>query len=49
MGPDTEDRVGDQDRPISSGLQVLGETGHCRVRTKLPWRTYRGVFPSKCP
>ena len=35
MGPDTENRVGDQDngspdRPVSSGLQMPGEPGHCR-------------------
>ena len=37
--PDPENRVGDQDtgspsRPVSSGLQVLGEPGHCRARTR---------------
>ena len=37
-GPDPENRVGAQDngspgRPVSSGLQVPGEPGHCRVRT----------------
>jgi hypothetical protein len=42
MGPDPESRVGDQDngspgRPVSSGLQVLGEPGHCRARTRPPW------------
>jgi len=36
MGPDPENRVGDQDngspdRPFSSGLQVPGEPGHCRA------------------
>ena len=36
--PDPENRVGDQDigssyRPVSSGLQVPGEPGHCRART----------------
>ena len=41
-GPDPENRVGDQDngspgRPVSSGLQVSGEPGHCRVRTRPPW------------
>ena len=41
-GPDPENRVGDQDtgsagRPISSGLQVPGEPGHCRARTRPPW------------
>ena len=35
-GPDPENRVGDQyigspGRPISSGLQVPGEPGHCRA------------------
>ena len=38
-GPDPENRVGDQDtgspgRPVSSGLQVPGEPGHCRARTR---------------
>ena len=38
-GPDPENRVGDQDigspdRPVSSGLQVVGEPGHCRARTR---------------
>ena len=37
--PDPENRVGDQDtggpgRPVSSGLQVPGEPGHCRTRTR---------------
>jgi len=40
-GPDPEHRVGDQDigstgRPVSSGLQVPGEPGHCRARTRHP-------------
>ena len=53
-GPDPKNRVGDQDtgstgRPVSSGLQVHGEPGHCRARTRCPWWTSRGVFPSKCP
>ena len=53
-GPDLENRVGYQDigsprRPVSSGLQVPGEAGHFRARTKPPRRTSRGVFPSKCP
>jgi hypothetical protein len=35
-GPDPENRVGDKYigssvRPISSGLQVPGELGHCRM------------------
>ena len=34
--------MGDQDigspgRPDSSGLQVPGEPGHCRARTRFPW------------
>ena len=42
MGPDPESRVGDQDtgspgRPIYFGLQVPGEPGHCRARTRPPW------------
>ena len=39
MGTDPENRVGDQDtgspgRPVFSGLQVPGEPGHCRARTR---------------
>ena len=42
MGSDPENRVGDQDtgspgRPVSSGLQVSGEAGHFRARTRHPW------------
>ena len=42
MGPDPENSVGDQDvgspgRPVSSGLQVHGEPGHCRARTRPHW------------
>jgi len=42
MEPDPENRVGDQNtgspvRPVSSGLQVAGEPGHCRARTRQPW------------
>jgi len=49
MGPDPENRVGDQDtgspgRPASCGLQVRGELGHCRARTRplgeLPERVF---------
>jgi len=41
-GPDPENRVGDQEtgrtgRPVSSGLQVPGEPGHFRARTRPPW------------
>ena len=41
-GPDPENRVGDQHtgspgRPVSSGLQVPGEPGHCRASTRPPW------------
>ena len=54
MGPDPENRVGDQDtgspgRPVSSVLQVSGEPGHSRARTGHSWWTSRGVFPSKSP
>ena len=40
--PDPENRVGDQDtgsqgRPVSSGLQVPGEPGQCRARTRPSW------------
>ena len=42
MGPDPENRMGDQDngnpgRPVSSGLQVPGEPGHCRARARHSW------------
>ena len=41
-GPDLENRVGDEDirspgRPVCSGLQVPGETGHCPARTIPLW------------
>ena len=41
-GPDPENTVGDQNsgrpgRPVSSGLQVPGEPGYCRARTKPLW------------
>ena len=41
-GPDPENKVGDQDTgspgmPLSSGLQVPGEPGHCRARTRPHW------------
>ena len=41
-GPDPENRVGDQDigspgRLVSFGLQVPGESGHSRARTRTPW------------
>jgi len=54
LGPDPENREGNQEtgspgRPVSSGLQVPGEPWHCSARTKPPWLTSRGVFPSKCP
>ena len=42
MGPDPKNRMGDQDtgspgRPVSCGLQVPGERGHCRARSRPPW------------
>ena len=49
-GPDSENRVGDKDtgnpvRPLSSGLQVPGEPGHCHARIRphlvtFPWRFF---------
>ena len=41
-GPDPENMVGDQDtgspvRPVYSGLQVPGEPGQCRARTRSRW------------
>ena len=53
-GLDPENRVGDQEtgsrgRPVSSGLQVPGEPGHCRARTRPTWCASRDIFPSKCP
>ena len=51
--PGPENRIGDEDtsspgRPVSSGLQVPGEPGHC-ARTRHTWWLSRGVFPSECP
>ena len=40
--------TGSTDGPVSSGLQLPGEPGHCHTRTRPSWRNYRGVFPSKC-
>jgi hypothetical protein len=42
MGTDLENRVGDQDigspgMLLSSELQVPGEPGLCRARTRHPW------------
>ena len=53
-GPDPENRVGDQEigspgRPVSSGLHVPGEAGHCRARTRPTSWPSQGVFPSKYP
>jgi len=47
-GPDPDNRVGDQDigrssSPVSSGLQVPGEPGHCHARTGPPWLISRDV------
>ena len=52
-GPGQENRVGNQEsgspgRPVSSGLQVPGEPGHC-ARTRPSWWTSCDVFPSKGP
>ena len=48
-GPDPENRVCDQDtgsqgRPISCGMQVQGEPGHCRARTNLLEHSLRSFF-----
>ena len=48
-GPDPENRVSDQvigspGRPVSSGLQVAGEPGHCRARTRPPWWPSRSIL-----
>ena len=42
MGPDSENRMVDQEpgnpgRSVSSRLQMSGETGYCRARTRQPW------------
>ena len=42
MGPDPANSVGNQGtgnpgKPVSSGLQVPGEPGHCRARIRPPW------------
>ena len=52
MGPDPENRVGDQEtgssgRPVSSGLQVPGEPGHCRARTRSPLLIFPRRFSFK--
>jgi len=52
MGPDPENRVGDQDtgspsKPVSSGLHVLGEPGRYRERTRPHCSPSRSVFSSK--
>ena len=41
-GSGPENWVADEDigipgRPVSSGLQVPGELGHCHARTRTPW------------
>ena len=52
MGPDPENRLGDQDigspgRPVSSGLQVPCEPGHCRARTRPSLVTFPRRFSFK--
>ena len=47
-GPDPENRVDDKEigspgRPVSSRLQVPGERGHCRARTR-PLSCFPGSF-----
>ena len=53
-GPNPENKVDDQEngspsRPVSSGLHVPGEPGHCRARRRLPWWPSGFVFTLKCP
>ena len=41
--------TGNPGRPVSSGLQVPGEPGYCRARTR-PLGDFPAAFsPSKCP
>jgi hypothetical protein len=41
--------IGSPGRPVSSGLQVPGDSGHCRARKKpLGDLPTRGVFTSRC-
>ena len=54
LGTDPEDRVGDQDtarpdRPVSSGLQVPGETGTVVQEQDLLGDHPAAFFLSKCP
>jgi hypothetical protein len=44
--PDPENKVGDpsQGRPVSSGLQVLGQPGRCRARTTPLWWPLPAAF-----
>jgi len=51
-GPNPEKRMGDQEngilgRPVSSGLQVPGETGLCRARTRPTLVTFPRRFSFK--
>jgi len=51
-GPDPENRVGDEvsenpGKPVSSGLQVPGEPGYCRARTRPPSMTSPWHFSFK--
>ena len=51
MGPDPKNREGDEEngspgRPVSSGLPVPSERGHCRARTRPPWWPSRSICPS---
>jgi hypothetical protein len=51
-GSPTQNRVDDQDtgspgKPVSSGLQVPGEPGHCRALVTFPWR-FSFQMPFSC-
>ena len=54
MGPDPENRVGDQDigspgRPVSTGLEVPSEPGHC-MQEQTPLDDLPAAFLfQKCP
>ena len=52
-GPDPKNSVGDEDngsqgRPVWSGLQVPGEPGHFRTRTRPLWWNSNHICFSKC-
>jgi len=44
-----DDDTGSPGRQVSSGLQVPGEPGHCRARTRNTFWSSCGFFPSELP